>query len=75
MSYTREQIQAQLGAWLEASSATARNASYTIDGRTLTRSNADEIQRMIRFWQEQERRLNRSARRRLGGSTVMVPRC
>lgn len=52
------QAQAQLDAWLAASIAVARNQSYTIGDRTLTRANAKEIQSMITYW---EARVNKAS--------------
>lgn len=45
--------QAQLNAWTAASLALADGKSYAIGDRTLTRVNADEILRMIGYWQRQ----------------------
>lgn len=51
---TLEQAQANLDAWLAASTAVASSQSYTIDtgngSRSLTRANAGEIQSQITFW-------------------------
>lgn len=48
---TKEQAQAQLDAWLTASLAVARNQSYEIDGRKLTRADAGQIREQILFWE------------------------
>lgn len=44
-------------AWLDADLALATSKSYTIDGRTLTRANAAEIQQKIAFWRNELCRL------------------
>lgn len=49
---TLEQAQARLADWLEADAAVARNQSYSINGRTLTRASASEIRQNIDFWQQ-----------------------
>lgn len=65
---TLEQAQAQLAAWLSASSATASGKSYTIqvegNSRTLTRNDADEILKMINYWRAEVTRLTPAAARR-----------
>lgn len=69
---TIEQAQAHLNAWLEASLAVAKGQAYEIeDGgmrRSLTRVNAEHIDRMITFWQGKVNALSPAAsggRRRL----------
>lgn len=57
---TLTQAEAQLTAWLNASSAVATGQAYEIDGRKLTRADADSIQRQITYWQGQVARLSRS---------------
>lgn len=49
---TLEQAQARLNDWLEADAAVARNQSYTIGTRTLTRANAYQIRENIDYWQK-----------------------
>lgn len=44
-------IQQHLSAWLAASLAIAESQSYSINGRTLTRANAAEVQNQINYWQ------------------------
>lgn len=62
---TVDQAQAQLDAWLAASTAIAASQSYTItvegNTRTLTRANASEIVKMIAFWEAKVASLTRSA--------------
>lgn len=43
----------QLKMWKYASVALASGESYQINGRTLSRANAEEVRQMIQFWQEQ----------------------
>ena len=54
---TLEQAEAQLEAYLEASTAVATGQSYSIAGRSLTRANLAEIQQSIVFWDNQVKRL------------------
>lgn len=64
---TAEQAQAQLDAWLAASLAVARNQSYEIEGRKLTRADAAEIRRQINFWEgKREAARNGGRRMRIG---------
>lgn len=63
---TKEQAQAQLDAWLAASLAVARNQSYEIDGRKLTRADAGEIRKQIEFWEL------RLAKARNGGRSMRL---
>lgn len=48
--YTLAQAQAQLDLWIEADSAVATSQSYSIAGRSLSRTDAAEITRKIEFW-------------------------
>lgn len=48
---TAAQAQSQLDAWLAASLAVARNQSYEIEGRKLTRADAAEIRKQIDYWE------------------------
>lgn len=48
---TAAQAQSQLDAWLAASLAVARNQSYEIEGRKLTRADAGEIRKQIDYWE------------------------
>lgn len=69
---TQAQAQAQLDAWLAASSAVAQSQSYEIAGRKLTRANAAEIREQIDYW---ERKLTLAALRATGRSrarTIVV---
>lgn len=53
---TLQQAQAQLDAWIAASTAVASNQSYEIDTgngrRKLQRADAAEVRQMISYWQE-----------------------
>lgn len=73
---TLEIAQAQLTAWIDASTAVASNQSYTIntaDGsRTVTRADAAEIRSQITFWSGHVSRL--SSGRRGRRTRYMVPR-
>lgn len=60
---TLADAEAQLAAWLAASSAVARNQSYSIDGRSLARADAGEIREQVTFWDSQVKRLSNTTRR------------
>jgi hypothetical protein len=60
---TLAEAEAQLAAWLAASTAVASNQSYTIGGRTLTRANADSIQRQVEYWDSKVKALSTAATR------------
>ena len=59
---TLAQAEAQLTAWLAASTAVAGGQAYSIAGRSLTRANAAEIRESIKFWNEQVKTLTRGGR-------------
>lgn len=59
---TLVQAQAQLTAWIAASTSVATGQSYTIGGRSLTRANAAEIRESIKFWDEKVQTLTRGGR-------------
>lgn len=48
---TLAQAQARLDSWLEADAAVARNQSYSINNRALTRADAAQIRENIDYWQ------------------------
>ena len=54
---TLAEAKAQLSAWQDASLALATGQSYSLGGRSLTRSNAMEVQQMITYWTRQVREL------------------
>lgn len=49
---TLADAQAQLTAWLAASTAVATGQAYTIEGRSLTRADAAEIRRSLDYWDQ-----------------------
>lgn len=57
---TLEQAEAQLTAWLAASTAVSQGQAYTIGTRSLSRANAREIQEQIQFWDGKVKELDRS---------------
>ena len=69
MSFTVEQCQAHLDAWLEADLAVSKGQSYTIGRRVLTRVNATEITKNIRIWED---RLQQAKRRSSGPRTIQI---
>lgn len=56
---TLAQAEAQLTAWLAASTAVASNQSYSIGDRTYTKADAVAIQAQLVFWDKQVKRLSR----------------
>ena len=68
---TLAQAEAQLTSWLDASTAVANNQAYQIEGRTLTRVNAQHIDRMIKFWDTKVQVLTAAATR--GRTRYAVP--
>lgn len=58
---TLNQAQAQLNLWLEADTAVAGGQSYSIGGRSLTRSNAAEITNKIIYWEGKVNQLSRAS--------------
>lgn len=44
--------QSNLDKWVAASEALAGNQSYSINGRSLSRANGDEVLRMISYWEK-----------------------
>ncbi|WP_315804045.1 DUF6148 family protein [Bradyrhizobium sp. SZCCHNS3002] len=62
---TLAQAQAQLAAWLAASSAVAISQAYEIDtgngSRKLTRADAAEIRQQVTFWDQQVKSLTAAA--------------
>lgn len=61
---TLEQAEAQLAVWLDASTAVAANQSYTINGRSLTRADAEQIRKQIDFWDSKINLLTRKTKTR-----------
>jgi hypothetical protein len=56
---TLVQAEAQLTAWIAASTAVASGQSYSIAGRSITRADAKEIRESITYWDTQVKRLSR----------------
>lgn len=71
---TLAQAEAQLTAWINASTAVAAGQSYSISSgsgsRSLTRANASEIREQIKFWQGMVLQLDRGGIRVRGGTPV-----
>lgn len=61
MAITLSQASAQVSAWEAASLAVAGGQSYSINGRSLTRTNASEIREMLDYWLQMEIKLKRAA--------------
>lgn len=57
---TAEQAEAQLTAWLAASTAVSQGQAYTIGSRSLSRANAREIREQIQFWDAKVKELSRT---------------
>lgn len=51
MALTSTQAQTALDAWIAADLAVAKGQSYSMNGRTLTLSNAKEIREQIQYWE------------------------
>jgi len=50
---TLNDAQNQLNKWLAADTAAAKGQSYSIDGLSLSRVDADQITQKISYWQKQ----------------------
>ncbi|TCS37476.1 hypothetical protein EDC30_104280 [Paucimonas lemoignei] len=59
---TLQQAQAQLDAWMAASTAVATGQEYSIGTRKLRRADAAEIRQQIIFWQRQVAQLGATSR-------------
>lgn len=55
---TLADAEAQLAAWLAASTAVATGQSYSIEGRSLTRADAAEIRRSLDYWDQKVQTLS-----------------
>jgi hypothetical protein len=55
---TQAQAEAQLALWLAADTAVASGQSYSIAGRSLTRSDAKTIRDNITFWDTKVQQLS-----------------
>jgi len=67
---TLAQAEAQLTAWMAASTAVASGQSYSIADRSLTRADARAIQQQIQFWDQKVKDLSRGGIRIRGGTPV-----
>ncbi len=56
---TLAQAETNLANWLAASTAVANSQSYSIAGRTLTRTNAAEIREQLDYWDRKVKQLSR----------------
>jgi hypothetical protein len=66
---TLTQAEAQLTAWIAASLALASGRDYVMaDGKRLTLSDADMVQKMLVFWEARVARLTRGGMRIRGGT-------
>lgn len=63
MSDMLDRYERLLDKWLEADEAVANNQSYEIDGRKLTRADADAITEKIKFYQRRIARTQRGGMR------------
>tara|TARA_B100000614_G_C14498467_1_gene473627 strand:- start:1015 stop:1236 length:222 start_codon:yes stop_codon:yes gene_type:complete len=68
---TLEVAQAKLEGWLKAEDMVSRSQSYSHEGLTLTRADADQITAKIEYWNNWVQRL--SGGRRRGVSRVVLP--
>lgn len=59
---TLEQAETNLAKWLAASEAVAAGKQHTIGSRSLTLADADEVRKMIDYWDGMVRRLSRGGR-------------
>lgn len=51
---TLERAQSELAAWLDASTKLARGLAVSVNGRSITHSNAKEVREMINYWSKIE---------------------
>jgi len=58
---TLAQAEAQLAVWLEADAAVAAGQSFAIEGRSVTKADADTVTSKIRFWEAKVALLSRAA--------------
>lgn len=55
---TLAQAETQLANWLAANTAVASGQSYSINGKQLTRADANAIMHQITFWDEKVKQLD-----------------
>lgn len=58
---TLAQATAKLAEWMAADTAVAGGQEYSINGRSLRRSDAQEIRNNIKFWNDQVLQLDQAA--------------
>ena len=51
MALTLQQAQTALDAWIAADLAVAKGQSYSMNGRSLTLANTQEIREQIQYWE------------------------
>lgn len=51
---TLARAQSELALWLDASTALSKGQTFALNGRSLTRSDASEVRKMINYWSRQE---------------------
>jgi hypothetical protein len=61
MPISLPQAQAALASWIAADAAVSSNQTYTIDGRTVSRADAEAITEKINYWSRVEAGLLRQA--------------
>lgn len=78
MALTLAKAQENLDLWIAASEALASGQAYTIGSRSLTRSNANEVLKMIDYWQNKVTQIEAAGgdASKVGGGRIMriVPR-
>lgn len=47
---TLARAQSELALWLDASTALANGQSFSMNGRSLSRSDAEQVRKMINYW-------------------------
>lgn len=67
---TLAQAEAKLAELLAAETAVLNNQSYTIEGRSLSRANLNEIEDAIDKWDSRVKRLDRGGARIRGATPV-----
>ncbi len=57
---TEQEIQAKIDAWNLADTAITKGQNYTIDGQTMTRTDAAAVTSKLKFWKRELVRLQRT---------------
>ena len=63
------QAQAKLDLWMEAEEAVASSQEYSINNRSLTRADLNEIGGRINFWERKVNQLSRGGGIRITGAS------